>query len=153
MAQWKELLMDIKKIEEKYGSSLRNPVSDKEIKNLQQLVHEKLGNIQLPESYIDFLKSVNGLDFNGLVIYGVDQELLGEPNRENLQGFVKTNEIWHENESQKQYVFFGDSDIAWFCFDLKQNIYIELDKPSGTLIKSFNSFESMLCGALQTTLL
>ena len=153
MAQWKELLMDIKKIEEKYGSSLRNPVSDNEIKKLLQLVHEKVGNIPLPESYIDFLKSVNGLDFNGLIIYGVDEELLGEQNREDLQGFVETNEIWHENESQKQYVFFGESDIAWFCFDLKQDIYLELYKPSGTLIQSFNSFEFMLCEAIQTTLL
>ncbi len=32
MTQWKELLVEIEKIEEKYGSSLRNPVSDIEIK-------------------------------------------------------------------------------------------------------------------------
>lgn len=153
MAQWKELLTEIIKNEEKYESSLRNPVTDLEILNLQQLVQEKLGNIQFPESYIDFLKTVNGIDFNGLVIYAVDEELLSEQNGEHIQGFVETNEIWHENESQKQYIFFGDSDIAWYCFDLKQEIFLELDKPSGTIIQSFDCFDSMLSEALQTTLL
>lgn len=52
-----------KKIEEKYGSSLRNPVTDVEISKLQLDIQEKLGNIELPKSYVDFLKTVNGLDF------------------------------------------------------------------------------------------
>ncbi|MBX9973973.1 YrhA family protein [Cytobacillus firmus] len=153
MAQWKELLIQIKKIEEKYESSLGNPVTDLEILNLQQLIQEKLGNMQLPESYIDFLKTVNGIDFNGLVIYAVDKELLSEKNGEDLQGFVETNEIWHENESQKNYIFFGDSNISWYCFDLRSEIFLELDKPSGTIIQSFDCFDSMLSEALQTTLL
>ncbi|WP_242061800.1 SMI1/KNR4 family protein [Cytobacillus firmus] len=52
-----------KKIEEKYGSSLRIPVTDVEISKLQLDIQEKLGNIELPKSYVDFLKTVNGLDF------------------------------------------------------------------------------------------
>ncbi len=65
---------------------------------------------------------------------------------------IETNEIWYENDWQKQYLFFGDSDIAWYCYDLDQNVFLELDKPSGTLIQSFASFESMLEEALQTVL-
>ncbi|MEK3822462.1 YrhA family protein [Cytobacillus sp. FSL W8-0315] len=153
MAQWKKLLFEIKKIEEKYGSSLRNPVTDVEIRNLQLEIQEKLGNIELPKSFEDFLKTVNGLDFNGLVIYGVDEHLFDGQEGEDLQGFVETNEIWYENDWQKQYMFFGDSDTAWYCLDLQKEIYLELDKPSGTLIQSFDSFDSMLTEAFQTTLL
>ncbi|MGN7177810.1 SMI1 / KNR4 family protein [Paenibacillus sp. FSL R5-0490] len=153
MAQWKELLIQIKKIEKKYGSSLRNPVTDVEISKLQLDIQEKLGNIELPKSYVEFLKTVNGLDFNGLVIYGVDEHLLDDQEVEDLQGFVDTNEIWYENEWQKQYIFWGESDTAWYCLDLHKEIYLELDKPSGTQIQSFESFDSMLTEALQTTLL
>ncbi|MCM3245564.1 MULTISPECIES: YrhA family protein [Cytobacillus] len=148
MAQWKELLNEIKKIEEKYGSSLRDPVTDLEIRKLQLKMLGKLGYMDLPKTYIELLKTVNGLDFNGLVIYGVDDQ-----EDEDLQGLIETNEIWYKNDWQKQYIFFGDSDTAWYCLDLQEGMYHELDKPSGTLIQSFDSFDSMLSQALQTALL
>lgn len=99
------------------------------------------------------MKTANGLDFNGLVIYGVDVNLLDDHEGEELQGFVETNKIWHENDWQKQYIFFGDSDTAWYCLDLKKEIYHALDKPSGTLIQAYDSFDSMFNEALQTALL
>ncbi|WP_243292654.1 YrhA family protein [Bacillus sp. FJAT-47783] len=152
MSQWKDLLIEIEKIEEKYGSSLRRSASDTGIKNETKL-QQKFGNIVLPKSYIQFLKKVNGLDFNGLVIYGVDEVLLDKEADEELHGFIETNELWYENDWQKQYIFFGDSDTAWYCYDLKKSVYVELDKPSGTLIQSFDSFDSMLSNAFETILL
>ncbi|WP_373464722.1 YrhA family protein [Bacillus sp. V2I10] len=149
----KEVLKEIEKIVVKYGSSFRNPVSDTEIIKLKQHIQQKFGNIALPESYIEFLKIVNGLDFNGLVIYGVDKVLTDKEEDEKIQGFIETNELWYENDWQKQYIFFGDSDTAWYCYDLKESMYVELDKPSGTLIQSFDNFDSMLSDALETTLL
>jgi hypothetical protein len=153
MPQWKELLIEVEKIESKYDSSLRNPVSNSEIIKMKQTFQKKLGNIIIPESYIEFLKNVNGLDFNGLVIYGVDETLLDNEVEEEVQGFIETNEIWYENDWQKQYIFFGDSDTAWYCYDLNEGVYVELDKPSGTLIKSFDSFDSMVSDALEASLL
>lgn len=153
MSQWKDLLIEIEKIEKKYGSSLRNPASDTEIIKMKENIQHKLENIELPNSYIEFLKIINGLDFNGLVIYGIDEVLLDNEVVEEIQGFIETNEIWYENEWQKQYIFFGDSDTAWYCYDLTKYIYVEIDKPSGTLIQSFDSFDSMLSDALKATLL
>lgn len=153
MPQWKELLIEVEKIESKYDSSLRNPVSNSEIIKMKQTIQKKLGNIIIPESYIDFLKNVNGIDFNGLVIYGVDETLLDNEVDEEVQGFIETNELWYENDWQKQYIFLGDSDIAWFCYDLNERVYVELDKPSGTLIQFFDSFDSMLSDALEASLL
>lgn len=153
MSQWKDVLKEIEKIVEKYRSSFRNPVSDTEIIKLKQHIQQKFRNIVLPESYIEFLKIVNGLDFNGLVIYGVDKVLTEKKEDEEIQGFIETNELWYENDWQKQYIFWGDSDTAWYCYHLKESMYVELDKPSGTLIQSFDNFDSMLSDALETTLL
>ncbi|MGE7602600.1 YrhA family protein [Peribacillus sp. NPDC097675] len=153
MPQWKDLLIEIEKIEGKYGSSLRKPASDTEIIKANHKIQQTLGNIELSKSYIEFLKKINGLDFNGLVIYGVDDVLLDKDVDEDIHGFIETNELWYENEWQKQYVFYGDSDTAWYCFDLKENVYVELDKPSGTLIQSFESFDAMLSDALETCLM
>lgn len=153
MPQWKDLLIEIEKNEEKYGSSLRNPASDTEIIKMKQTIQQKLGNIVLPGSYIQFLKKINGLDFNGLAIYGVDETLRDKEVDEEVHGFIEINELWYENDWQKQYIFFGDSDTAWYCYDLKESVYVELDKPSGTLIQSFDSFDSKLSDALETVLL
>ncbi|QUW23027.1 SMI1/KNR4 family protein [Sporosarcina sp. Marseille-Q4063] len=143
MPQWKDLLIEVEKIEVKYGSSLKKPALGTEIIKMIETIQDNLGHIVLPESYIEFLKKINGLDFNGLVIYGVD----------GVHGFIETNEIWYENDWQKKYVFFGDSDTAWYCFDLKVGVYVDLDKPSGTVIQSFESFDFMLKEALEKILL
>jgi hypothetical protein len=120
---------------------------------LNEAIQQKLGDIVLPEAYIEFLKKVNGLDFNGLVIYGVDHVFLDKELDEDIHAFIETNDLWYENEWQKQYIFFGDSDTAWYAYDQKENMYVELDKPSGTLMQSFESFDLMLSDALQTVLL
>lgn len=105
MPQWEDMLIEIEKIEERYGSSLRNPASDTEIVKMKQVIQQKLGNIVLPKSYLNLLKKINGLDFNGLIVYGVDKVLLEQEVDEDLHGFIETNELWHENDWQKQYVF------------------------------------------------
>ncbi|ADC51497.1 hypothetical protein BpOF4_17280 [Alkalihalophilus pseudofirmus OF4] len=116
MPPWKELLAEIEKIEKKYGSSLKKRASHTEIIKMNQGIQLNFGNMVLPDSYERFLKTINGLDFNGLVIYGVDKGLLD-------------NEL--------------NEDIA----------YLELDKPSGTVIQSYESFDSMISHALETALL
>ncbi len=53
---------------------------------------------------------------------------------------------------QKKYLFFGDSDTAWYCLDVIENGYLELDKPSGTLMNKFDDFNGMLADALKVSL-
>jgi len=152
MPKWKDMLVRIEKMERKYGSSLRNSTSDTEINKLNEFIQQKLGEFLLPNAYIEFLKNVNGLDFNGLVIYGVDEVWLDREADEDVQGFIETNELWYEIDWHKQYVFLGDSDTALYCFDLKEHVFVELDKPSGTIIESFESFDFMINAAMETVL-
>ncbi|MGM0805624.1 MAG: YrhA family protein [Bacillota bacterium] len=152
MSHWKDLLLEIKKIEEKYESLFRNPACDSEIMKMKNNVEQNLISVALPSSYIKFLQTTNGLDFNGLVIYGVDQVFLEKKKAIDIQGFIETNNLWHENDWQKQYIFYGDSNTAWYGYDQVENKYVELDKPSGTLIQTFDSFDSMLSSAFETIL-
>ncbi|MGO5674497.1 YrhA family protein [Bacillus subtilis] len=149
---WVNLLEEIRKTEAKYGDELNSPVTDQEIRNFEEAVLGKFPVNEIPSGYKKFLQTVNGLDFNGLVLYGLDQELLREENDEEVYGFIETNEQWHENDEQKKYLFFGDSDTAWYCLDVIQNEYLELDKPSGTLMNKFNDFNAMLADALKVSL-
>ena len=58
---WQELLSDIQKIEEKYGDSLNASASNEQIETFKKAVNAKFGHA-LPSQYINFLKTVNGLD-------------------------------------------------------------------------------------------
>ncbi|MBC2580549.1 YrhA family protein [Clostridium sp. DJ247] len=149
---WEKLLSDIRKVEEKYGDTLNTPVSNEQIEILKKTVKEKFNHF-LPEQYVNFLKTVNGLEFNGFIFYGVDSSLLEVQNNQTVYGYVDTNEIWYENEHQKQYMFFGESNISWYCFDLLNEVYAELDNPSGTLMHTYTDFNSMLEKALKDSLL
>lgn len=149
---WRELLLDIKKIEEKYGETLNIPATNEQIGCLEKVAKEKFKHI-LPKEYIVFLKMVNGLEFNGFIFYGVDSWLVDKDDNKFDYGYIDTNEIWYENEHQKQYMFFGESNISWYCFDLLNGVYVELDNPSGTLMQTYIDFNSMLEKALEDSLL
>jgi hypothetical protein len=149
---WKELLLDIRKVEEKYGDTLNNPASSEQIELLKRTAKEKF-NHDLPEQYVNFLKTVNGIDFNGFVFYGVDNTLFEVQNNSKIYGYIDANEIWFENEHQKQYMFFGESDISRYCFDILNKTYVEIDNPSGTIMHTYIDFDSMLEKALKDSLL
>ena len=50
-------------------------------------------------------------------------------------------------------MFFGESSISWYCFDLLNEVYVELDNPSGTVMQIYPDFNSMLERALEDSLL
>ncbi|MEC3154965.1 YrhA family protein [Bacillus thuringiensis] len=149
---WKNMILEIGDILKSVNYKLNIPATDTEVQRLREHVKEKF-NVVLPREYEEFLKTVNGLDFDGLVLYGVDSSLLETKKDEHICGFIDTNEIWYENEFQKEYLFFGDSNIAWFCKSLSDGTYLELDKPSGTVMNTYNDFNTMLEEALKITLL
>ncbi|MCU5393657.1 YrhA family protein [Bacillus toyonensis] len=149
---WKNLILEIGDILKSVNYKLNTPATDTEVQRLREHEKEKF-NVDLPREYEEFLKTVNGLDFDGLVLYGVDSSLLETKKDEHICGFIDTNEIWYENEFQKEYLFFGDSNIAWFCKSLSDGTYLELDKPSGTVMNTYNDFNTMLEEALKITLL
>ncbi|KPU55130.1 SMI1/KNR4 family protein [Bacillus wiedmannii] len=149
---WKNLILEIEKIEKSFNDKLNTPATDSEVKKLRERM-KKSFNVDLPSEYEEFLKTVNGLDFNGLVLYGVDSYLLDTERDKSICGLIETNEIWYENEFQKEYLFLGDSNIAWFCKNLSDGTYLELDKPSGTVMNTYNDCNTMLEEALKTALL
>lgn len=102
--------------------------------------------------YIIFLSVINGLDYNGLVLYGIDENLVDKKNNQRVMGYIDTNEIWYENDEQKVYMFFGDSNMSWYCYNIKKDIYVELDKPSGELEQEFSGFADMIENALENSL-
>lgn len=68
---WVNLIEEIHphKTEAKYGDELNSPATDQEIRKFEKAVLGKFPVNEIPSGYKKFLQTVNGLDFNGLVIY------------------------------------------------------------------------------------
>lgn len=89
---WKNLILEIEKIENSFNDKSNTPATDTEVQKLRERV-KKSFNVDLRSEYEEFLKTVNGLDFNGLVIYGVDPFLLETEKDEQICGLIDTNEM------------------------------------------------------------
>ena len=137
----KEILLRVEKVANQFNESIMNPATDKQIETFKKWAAEN--GIEAKE-YIDFVKIVNGMDFDGLVVYSIND-------LDNIN-IYKLNSEWHEVEDNLQYIFFADSDMTWYCFDKKGNMFCELSKPSATLLKTYTNFSEMILPALELLL-
>ncbi|MCR6108924.1 SMI1/KNR4 family protein [Bacillus sp. A301a_S52] len=143
MAKWEKSLLEVEKVLSKFSIPLNKGVSEGDILILSENVEKRLGSGKLAVGYKDFLRKVNGLVFNGVNVYGVDEEFI-QDNNDHIEGFIDNNEVWREEDDENRYLYYGDTDVAWFCYDMIDDIYVELDKPSVSLMREFDSFDDML---------
>lgn len=148
---WKEKIELIRERRARRNRHLNAGCSQEEINILQKEVNNKF-QYYLPEEYLEFLSLINGLEYNGLVIYGIDEDLIDVENNQNVTGYIDTNQIWYENEEQREYMFFADNDMSWYCYNMNKKTYMELEKPSGELEQEFDSFADMIESALENSL-
>ncbi|MDQ0221058.1 SMI1/KNR4 family protein [Peribacillus cavernae] len=94
-----DLLEDIERIKNRDGKSIMIPASYENIKVIKEWISKDIKSNLWISEYEDFLKKVNGLEFNGLVIYNA------QPNDDN-NGFIGANEIWRDNDWDSNYLFF-----------------------------------------------
>lgn len=150
---WKEKLEKIKiKFEKDYGDSFNNSATDNEISKLKNSFLKKFG-LELPTQYLEFLKYMNGIEFDGFIIFSIDKDIIDNNTNQQVEGIINFNEILYENEFNKDYIFLADSDISWYVYNIKNKNFNILDKPSGELIETYNDFYSMLDNVLEEYIL
>lgn len=140
---WKDKLQDIIQEKNIYGEKVNIGATEEEIAIFFKEARAEI-DVDLPNDYKKILGIVNGLEFNGFILYGIDQHLLSEQPNQSINGLIEYNKIWYENEWQKNYIFIGESNISWYVYDLAECKYVELDNPSGRENEVFSSLECMI---------
>lgn len=108
---WTDKLQKIIQEKNIYGEKINIGATKGEIQLLAKEAKSEL-NIDLPSEYIKILEVVNGIEFNGFILYGIDQKLLTQKQNQLINGLIECNKIWYESELQKQYIFLGESNIV-----------------------------------------
>lgn len=149
---WTEELKRVANEKLKYNEKINNGASIEELSRFGDEVRRVFGH-DVPEEYTVFLRMVNGIEFNSYIIYGIDNRLTESERNQLIIGFIEQNNLWRENKWDKDYLFLGESDISWFVYDLQDNKYYELDKPSGWEVETYNSFSDLADRVLSASLL
>ena len=72
---WTDKLQNIIQEKNLYGEKVNIGATEGEIQLLIREIKNEL-NVDLPSEYLKILEVVNGIEFNGFILYGIDQRLL-----------------------------------------------------------------------------
>lgn len=140
---WKDKLQEIVQEKNIYDEKINIGASEEEIQRFIEEIKLEL-KVDLPSDYVKILEVVNGIEFNGFILYGIDQQILTKKQNQTINGLIEYNKIWYENEWQNKYIFLGESNISWYVYDLESKKYLELDNPSGRENEVFNTVECLV---------
>lgn len=149
---WQDALEKVANEMKKYSEIINEGIAEADVHNFVASIEQEL-EVSLPVEYLEILRVVNGLEFNGCILYGADEHLVSSVPNQAINGLIDNNKVLYENEWQKQYLFLGENSISWFVYDLQTKKYLELDNPSGELEQEFVSCEEMVERVLNAALM
>lgn len=125
------------------GETVQKGASEEEIAEAAGQVRGELG-AQLPADYLAFLAQANGMDFNGLVLYGAGQSP-DKPGKGGFwQGLVATNQEWRSTGDHEGYLILGDTDMDLLTASIDGQEAALRDRVSGDVLERFGDVRSML---------
>jgi hypothetical protein len=136
MSEIDNLLRRIETEKRSFDQPVWPPALPADIERLRTYARESL-QTDLPRGYIAFLRSHDGLDFNGYVVYGAT-----EHQAPFLDGFAEANTRLADPPAK--YVFYGNTGHELFAQDRDCGTWVRLDNPSLDVMEEFASFEAML---------
>ena len=139
---WKNDLIEIRGIRKKRNRELNLGANRKEIDFFYDAVQNIFGVI-IPEEYKNFLETVNGIEFNGHILYGIDESMSDNSPEQHIHGLIEMNQTWKENGFDA-YLFIGEHDLSWFVYKESKGTFFELDLPLGDEIVEFSSLDDLL---------
>jgi len=133
---YQNLLSAVRKEKEKFNEKLEPGCSKREIETLRQKTKREMGVI-IPDDYLNFLKECNGLEENGLTIYGL-----------NLRGSCR--DIWVENDDLRaepgyeDMFFLAQDSITYFVVSSDGTNPREIGRGSDDVYDTFPSVREMI---------
>ncbi|WP_408072003.1 YrhA family protein [Butyrivibrio sp. JL13D10] len=138
---WKETLEKVRAQEAGFGGELNGPASEAEIKKFQEEI-SKVG-ASVPDEYYDFLRVINGFEYNGYIIYGIDEELLDGATAKGTTGFLLQRKVWEETSSG-EYTYLGEGSMDLYAYGVETKKFYVLDNGSDDVMEEFDSFDELL---------
>jgi hypothetical protein len=115
------------------GEVVQEPAAAGEVAVVRDALAAGLG-ATLPSAYAEFLQHCDGLDHDGLVLYGTGA----------ASGLVERNRVWREAPGRDHVLVLGDTDLDLFVVSLDGTRPRLLDKVGGDVTETFPDVGSAL---------
>jgi hypothetical protein len=133
------------------GETVLAPASEDQIVAEQEVLRDRFG-AELPAGYARLLSKVNGVDFNGVVLYGVGYTQASPGADGFWQGLAEANTLWREGLSHEAYLVLGESDMDLLTVDLDGRRPVLRDKVSSDVFEEFTTVDEAVERLLQSRL-
>lgn len=136
------LLNNIEKTISSWGDKLEPPITLEELVKFKERV-KCLYKLNLPDCYVNFIKKTNGLEFNGLIIFGSKNS---KASAGSLIDLVESNEILRDSAIQlpDKTLVIGESSTGVLTFDGINHVYQYRDRIALERVQPYLSFDDMM---------
>ncbi|MCX7111600.1 MAG: YrhA family protein [Proteobacteria bacterium] len=147
-----DLLTQTANFKKNRGKRLQPSATDEQVNNLIINANEVLG-IEIPQEYIDFIKITNGFNHNGVFIYPSEKTLyVGRLDRF-MAGILDHNLVFRDPDNMKDFLILGEDDLDVYVLKISTGQYEVRDRvPFSNVFYTFNTFDELVCYALQKSL-
>lgn len=135
----------------KYGEARQGPATSEQIERVRAEVKAHFG-ATLPSDFATFLALSNGLDYNGLVLYGATQSEAAPGPNGFWQGLVASNAAWRDGPGHEHYLVLGETDMDLLTVALDGRSPVLRDKVSGDVNEEFASVGAAIDALLERRL-
>ncbi|WP_256379758.1 YrhA family protein [Butyrivibrio sp. WCD2001] len=126
----------------RWGDEINPPATEEGIKRLAEETKKRF-QVEIPSEHIDFLKEMDGLEYNGCMIYGVDEELLEEIPDRTVYGLLEYNDMRSQGDKEKR-LSFAESETLLYIYSFEDKSYYQLDNFLYKKLKKYNSYAEMI---------
>lgn len=134
-----------------HGEARQGAASAEQVARAREELRSRFG-AALPEEYAAFLRRCNGMDYNGLVLYGASQSEDKPGAKGFWQGLVPANAAWREGVGHDAYIVLGETDMDLFTVKPDGTGPVLRDKVSGDVNELFETVAQGIESLLQRRL-
>ena len=144
---YRDLLRRVAAEQARSGGGPQNPCSQVQFARLRWRVRTEL-DAELPAEYVDLLAQVNGLDWNGVVLYASETTpIVGHPGR-SIAGLVEVNLAFRDDQRFADLLVLGSDGMDIFTYRVSAGGYEVYDEVPHDLLAAGLSFDALMTRAL-----
>ena len=148
---YEQLLDQVAEEQRRFGSELQPPVTEEQLQRVVEDASRRL-SVKLPNEYLHFLLVTNGLDWNGVVIYGAGPNpITAHPDR-SIPDIVEMNQNYRDDQRFNDLLVLGSNGMDIYTYRISTDRYEIYDEVPHELTETFPTFDELMSKALTRSL-
>lgn len=127
----------------KVGETVQPAADEAALAAERDELRERFGAM-IPDDYSRFLRRTNGINFDGVVFYGVGYTEAAPGLGGFWQGLTETNRLWRDGPGRETFLVLGETDMDLLTVELDGTRPVLRDKVSNDVFEEFASVDDAI---------